>query len=64
MAQTWKVIERRNPLAVHAHCESLASARRWISELAPTYCQRGYFMDKSLTPQSFSILCPDGTTTE
>jgi hypothetical protein len=31
------------------------SAQRWISEKAPVYCARGYFMDKTLTPDSFEI---------
>lgn len=51
----FKVIEKSNPLHVHAVCSTLASAQRWIAESAPQYCAKGYFMDKSLTPESFTI---------
>lgn len=56
----WKIVEAKNPLAVHAHCHSLTGAKHWIEVLAPDYCARGLFMDKTLTPESFRILCPDG----
>lgn len=52
----FKVIEKNNPLAVHAHCCTLESAKRWITVNAPEYCAKGYFMDKTLTPDSFTIL--------
>lgn len=54
MAQ-YKVVEIKNPLAVHAHCATLESAQRWINVLAPEYCAKGYFTDKTLTPASFEI---------
>lgn len=50
-----KVVEKKNPLAVHAICETRESAQRWIDEKAPIYCARGYFDDKTLTPESFTI---------
>lgn len=49
------VIEKNNPLSVHAHCSTRESAQRWIDVNAPVYCAKGYFMDKSLTPDSFTI---------
>lgn len=51
----FKIVEKKNNLAVHAHCLSLASAQNWISENAVEYCKKGYFMDKTLTPDSFEI---------
>ena len=51
----YKIVEKTNPLAVHAHCETLDSAKRWIAVNAPLYCSKGYFMDKTLTPDSFTI---------
>lgn len=51
----FKIVEKKNPLAVHAHCDTLQSAQRWIDVLAPSYCAKGYFMDKTLTPESFEI---------
>jgi hypothetical protein len=52
---TYKIIEKKNPLAVHALFSSLESAQRWIAVNAVEYCAKGYFMDKTLTPQSFEI---------
>ena len=51
----YKIVEKNNPLAVHAHCETLDSAKRWLAVNAPLYCAKGYFMDKTLTPDSFVI---------
>lgn len=52
---SWRVIEKDNPLAVHAVCDSRAGAERWVRELAPLYCARGYFANKALRPDSFVI---------
>jgi len=49
------VVEKANPLAVHCVAYTLDRAEYWIRALAPTYCERGYFMDKTLTPDSFTI---------
>ena len=51
----FNVIEKDNPLHIHAICETLASAERWIAVNAQEYCAKGYFMDKTLTPDSFTI---------
>lgn len=51
----YKVIEKLNPLAVHAHCDTLEGAERWIRVNAPSYVAKGYFMDKTLTADSFTI---------
>ena len=51
----FKVVEKRNPYAVHAVCPSRYWAERWINLKAPIYCARGYFVDKTLTPASFII---------
>lgn len=52
----YKIIEKNNQLAVHAHCATLESAQRWIAVKAVEYCLKGYFMDKTLTPDSFTIV--------
>lgn len=49
------VIEKANPLAVHAICCTKERALRWIAVKAPEYCSKGFFMDKTLTPDSFTI---------
>ena len=52
----YKIVEINNPLAVHCLCDTLERAEHWINELAPKYCAKGYFMDKTLTPSSFKIV--------
>lgn len=52
----YKVIKKLNPLAVHALCDSLERAQHWINVLAPEYVRKGYFMDKTLTADSFTIV--------
>ncbi len=51
----FEIREKLNPLALHAICETLDRAERWISLNAVEYCAKGYFMDKTLTPDSFMI---------
>ena len=52
---TFKVIEKQNPLAVHAICDTRERAQFWIDIKAPEYAAKGYFMDKTLTADSFTI---------
>jgi hypothetical protein len=49
------VVEKKNPLAVHAVCDRLDRALNWITVNAPEYVRKGYFMDKTLTADSFTI---------
>lgn len=49
------IIEKANPLAVHCICDTRARAQRWIDVNAPEYVAKGYFMDKTLTADSFTI---------
>lgn len=51
----FKIVEKHNPLALHAMCETEELAKHWIEVLAPEYCAKGYFMDKTLTPDSFEV---------
>ena len=51
----FKVVEKKNHYAVHVICPSRYAAERWINVEAPIYCAKGYFMDKTLTPDSFII---------
>ena len=52
---TFKVIEKQNPLAVHAICDTRERAQFWIDTKTPEYIAKGYFMDKTLTADSFTI---------
>lgn len=49
------VVEKKNPLAVHCIADTRERAEYWVKEKAPLYCSRGYFMDKTITPESFEI---------
>jgi len=49
------IIEKANPLAVHCICDTRERAQHWIDVSAPVYVARGYFMDKTLTADSFTI---------
>lgn len=55
MKTQFKVVEKKNPLAVHCICESRAGAEYWIKNKAPEYVKRGYFADKTLTKNSFEV---------
>ena len=52
----YKIVEKQNPLAVHAICDTLARAQHWLNVNAPEYVARGYFSDKTLTADSFVIV--------
>jgi hypothetical protein len=52
----YAIIEKNNPLALHAICDSLDRAQHWIAVKAVEYCAKGYFMNKSITPDSFTIV--------
>jgi hypothetical protein len=61
-ATTWrsvtmfKIVEKNNPLAVHCLCDTLERAKHWLYVKAPFYVENGFFMDKTLTPDSFTII--------
>ena len=52
----FKVVEKKNHLHVHAHCDTRERAENWIAVKAPEYCAKGYFSDKTLTPDSFEVV--------
>lgn len=49
------IIEKANLLATHAICDTLERAQHWIEVKAHEYAAKGYFMDKTLTADSFAI---------
>lgn len=53
---TYKVVEKKNNSAVHAICDSEKEALNWMQYNAPEYVRRGYFIDKTLTADSFTII--------
>lgn len=52
----FKLVEKKNPLAVHGLFDSRESAERHLKEVVPGYVARGYFMDKTLTAESFEVV--------
>lgn len=59
MKHDWKLVEKSNHLAVHGLFMSQKSAEIHLRDTIPIYCRKGYFMDKTLTPESFEILPPE-----
>jgi hypothetical protein len=51
----FKVVEKKNPNAVHCITHTRERAEHWIAVTALKYCRMGYFMDKTLTRDSFTI---------
>lgn len=51
-----KLVEKANNLAVHGLFDSMERAEDHLKNVIPEYCSRGYFMDKTLTPESFEII--------
>jgi len=52
----FKLVEINNELAVHGIFDSEESAKKHLKEIIPLYVQSGYFMDKTLTVNSFKII--------
>ena len=52
----FKLIEKKNHLAVHGLFQTRQSAERHLTGNVPEYCKRGFFMDKTLKPESFTII--------
>lgn len=55
---SWKIVEKNNHNALHALCDSQSDARRYLDITVPDHCARGFYMDKTLTPESFEVLPP------
>ena len=52
----YKIVEKQNPLAVHGLFDSLERAQWHLAIIIPEYVSRGYFMDKTLTPDCFEVI--------
>jgi len=55
MAQ-FKMVEKDNPLALHALFDTKERGEKHLAEMVPIYCKHGYYTDKTLTPESFEIV--------
>lgn len=52
----YKVVEKQNPLVVYGYFYSKERAENWIKVEAKCGCENGWFMDKTLTPESFKVM--------
>ena len=52
----YKLVEKRNHLAVHALFDTLERAEHHMNEVVPVYIAKGYFMDKTLRIGDFEIM--------
>lgn len=52
----YALIEKANHLAIHGIFSSKERADRHLLEVVPEYVRKSYFMDKSLTAESFEIV--------
>ena len=54
--ERFKVVEKKNHLAVHQLHYTREGAERSIREIIPEYVKRGYYMDKTLTADDFEVI--------
>lgn len=54
--EKFALVERDNHLAVHGLFYTRDRAQYHLDHSVPVYCARGYYMDKTLTPDSFIIV--------
>lgn len=52
----FKLVEKKNHLAVHAYFSNRESAEWHLATNIPVYVAKGYFIDKTLTKDSFEII--------
>lgn len=51
------LVEKKNHLAVHGlFGQRRETAEKFLAETVSLYCARGYYTDKTLTPESFEIV--------
>ena len=50
------LVEKANPQAIHGLFYTRERASQHLATQIPIYCTRGYFIDKSLAPESFEVI--------
>lgn len=50
------LVEKHNHNAVHGLFDSAERAQWHLQNIIPDYCKKGFFMDKTLTPESFEVV--------
>jgi len=51
-----KIVEKKDRLAVHGIFDSIERAENHLKNVIPVYCEKGYYMDKTLKPNDFEIV--------
>lgn len=52
---SWNIV-KKNPLALHGVFDSKGRAEGFLRDTIPLYCARGYYLDKTLTADSFVVV--------
>lgn len=52
----YAITEKTNHLAIHGLFDSRERAEKHLKETIPVYVARSYFMDKTLTDDSFEVI--------
>ena len=52
----YAIVEKNNHLAVHGYFDSIERANKQLKDVIPEYVRKGYYMDKSLTSESFEVI--------
>jgi hypothetical protein len=55
-AKQFKLVEKANHLAVHGLFGSRQSAETFLRDTVPVYLAKSYYMDKTLTVNSFEVI--------
>lgn len=51
----FKIVEKKNSLAVHGLFDTYESAEKHLIEIIPEYVAKGFFMNKTLKADDFEI---------
>lgn len=54
--EKFALVEKANHLAVHGLFYSCNRAEQFLRDVVPEYCRKGFYMDKTLTPDSFEVI--------
>lgn len=55
-ANQFAMVEKSNHNAIYGYFMSREAGERFIKETVPSYIERGIYMDKTLTVESFEII--------
>ncbi len=54
--ENFAVVEKKNHLAIHSLFYSREAAEKFVKDIIPEYVKNGYYMDKTLTKDSFEVI--------